>query len=41
MCRPVVEWAFIGADGALSVPAGVLAEIITSQGWPQVSLFDL
>lgn len=41
MCRPVMEWAFIGADGALSVPAGALVVIIISQGWPEVCLFDL
>lgn len=27
-----MEWAFIGADGALSVPAGALVVIIVSQG---------
>ncbi len=36
-----MEWAFIGADGALSVPAGALVVIIISQGWPEVCLFDL
>lgn len=41
MCRPVVEWVFVGADGALFVPAGVLVVIIISQGQPEVCLFDL
>ncbi len=41
VCRLVMEWVFIGADGALSVPAGELVVIIISQGRPEVYLCDL